>query len=126
MATADYGSYPSQYKAVVEGYLHGRLKDPDSLRIQYLNAPQRGFQGLGGATYGYVVCATVNAKNSFGGYTGPRPAYFMIRNEAVVQAHIGDGSYGSAMAEGMCKNFVGNFAPPPGTRHQGINPAWGL
>jgi hypothetical protein len=44
-----------------------RLKDPNSRQIAYVGKP-----------YGSAVCGTINAKNSFGGYTGQQVflAYF--------------------------------------------------
>lgn len=109
LANADFGSYPSNYEATIRSYMSTRLKDPYSAQYQFLNAPQRGFQGFGGAKYGYVVCAQVNAKNSFGGYTGGRPAYFLIRNDVIIDSSIGDGSYADAFANGKCEKFVGRY-----------------
>ncbi|QYY33554.1 hypothetical protein K2O51_31480 (plasmid) [Cupriavidus pinatubonensis] len=118
LAAADYGSYPMNYEEIIRDYMSSRLKDPFSAQYQFQNSPQRGFYGLGGAQYGFVVCALINAKNSYGGYTGARPAYFMIRDGAVVNATIGDGSYGDAMASGKCQKFVGKFGSAPVARRQ--------
>lgn len=107
LAQADYGGYPSDYREVVESYMSGILKDPGSAQYQYLNSPQRAWSGLGGSLYGYAVCVNINAKNSYGGYVGGRPNYFLIHNGAVVRTVQGDGQYGDAMAEGACKSFVG-------------------
>ncbi len=64
-------------KAVVT-YFSGVLKDPDSARYQFMPAVN-GIARMGSLTMkGWFMCGTINAKNSFGGYTGAQPflAYF--------------------------------------------------
>ena len=58
---------PSDYQQRVDAVLVRLLKDPVSRQITYTATP-----------YGSLVCGTVNARNSFGGYTGAQPfvAYF--------------------------------------------------
>lgn len=106
LSIADYGSYPSNYERIIKNYLRSSLKDPDSAQLTFLNSPKSGWNGLGGAKYGYIVCAQINGKNSFGAYVGYRPAYFMIKNDVVIDATLGDGKYGDAIAQGKCKKFV--------------------
>lgn len=106
LATADYGNYPSEFKEVIKAYTAGILKDPDSAKYEFLNYPVRGYWGLGGPKYGYVVCANINAKNGFGGYTGSKVSYFMIRNGVVIDASISsDGSYGETIAAAKCRPY---------------------
>jgi hypothetical protein len=57
-------SLPANYQQVIDAYFVTTLKDPDSRRIVYGSNP-----------YGSLVCGTVNARNSFGGYTGQQPFY---------------------------------------------------
>lgn len=102
MASADYGPYPSDYERTVKNHMNGVLKDPESARYDFFERPKPGWNGLGGAKFGYIVCANINAKNSYGGYTGNRLSYFMIRNDRVIYDSHGDGGYGSAMTEGLC------------------------
>jgi len=52
---------PADYKAQIDSSLKDILKDPDSRKVEFL------------AVHGGVVCGSVNAKNSYGGYTGPQP-----------------------------------------------------
>ena len=52
-------SLPSDYRAKIDRAFVYMLKDPDSRKIDYVGRP-----------YGSAVCSTVNARNSFGGYTG--------------------------------------------------------
>jgi hypothetical protein len=58
---------PSNYQQLIDARFVDILKDPDSRRVEYLDNP-----------YGSLVCGTINARNSYGGYTGKHPflAYF--------------------------------------------------
>lgn len=103
LETADYGSYPSNYKTIISDYMYGILKDPSSAEYKYLNSPQTGWNSWGGTKFGYIVCAYINAKNSFGGYNGARLYYFLIKNNKVILQHGGDGDFSQAAAEGSCK-----------------------
>ena len=89
---ADYGMPISQVdaEAAAKAYLASRLKDPMSAVITW-SAVEKGFVGsaplLGRkAAYGYLLNGSVNAKNSFGGYTGAKPYQFLFRNGVVVYA----------------------------------------
>ena len=85
MSSADYGPPPSNYETTIKDYLSETLKDPYSADIKYLFEPRKDWTGLGGnKQFGYAVCARVNAKNSFGAYTGFKLAYFLIRHDQVV------------------------------------------
>ncbi len=103
---ADYGFYPTDFESTIRAHLRSQLKDPDSAQISFLNSPKSGWYALGGLKYGYVVCAQINSKNSFGAYVGYRPAYFMIRNDIVIDFSLGDGNYGNAIVQGKCKAFT--------------------
>lgn len=82
---ADYGQRvtPDQYEQIPY-YMASRLKDPDSAKYRYLHAPIKAYvnDGLirGGEVVfvGWLVPFEVNAKNSYGGYTGwePYTAYY--------------------------------------------------
>ena len=42
------------------------------------------FYGMGREPhYGWRVCAGINAKNSYGGYVGEKPYFFLLRDSAV-------------------------------------------
>jgi hypothetical protein len=86
-ARADYGSYPSSYESVVKKYFEYTLKDPDSVQYRGITSPKKWWLGnrIDGAKYGYLVCATSNAKNSFGAYTGYSTDALLIRNDTVIQ-----------------------------------------
>lgn len=83
-ATADFGPYPAGYQDQIQSYLDGRLKDPYSAQVEFGTPYKAGmYQGLlfgNGWDFGYAVKADVNAKNSYGGYTGSQPYYFFIRD----------------------------------------------
>jgi hypothetical protein len=64
IAIAQAGQRPADYKKPVDLYIAGLLKDPESRKVVYTGNP-----------YGGLVCGTINAKNSYGGYTGAEPFY---------------------------------------------------
>lgn len=92
MAAADYGSPIAQdvAQAKVIEFLSHTLKDPESARIEW-GMIEKGWVKdgavYGGATvFGYGLSARVNAKNSFGGYVGAEPYFFLFRNGDLVRA----------------------------------------
>ncbi|RKF36715.1 hypothetical protein [Paraburkholderia fungorum] len=113
MASADYGTYPDNYQDVIHDYMENVLKDPDSARYDYLNSPQSGWRRTSnGLKFGYVVCVNINARNSYGGYTGAQPSYFMLRDGTVVSTVHGDGQYMDSLVAGLCKDFIGRYRSP--------------
>jgi len=60
-------SLPANYQQLIDAEFVATLKDPESRKIVYGRNP-----------YGSLVCGTLNARNSYGGYTGQQPfhAYF--------------------------------------------------
>lgn len=105
-AAADYGSYPADFEQIIRNHMSRKLKDPESARYEFLNQPKAAWATLGGKKFGYAVCTNINAKNSFGGYVGSRPSYFLIRNGAVISESHGDGNYADAWVQGRCKAIV--------------------
>jgi hypothetical protein len=59
VATADFGSYPSNYEEIVKSYYSRVLKDPDAAKYQNITLPEKFWYGnrFEGAKYGYKVCA---------------------------------------------------------------------
>ena len=90
--SADYGAsvYQSDAETAVRTYFNGRLKDPDSARYSFGNV-QRGW-AVGDAFHGrkldagYLLEVSVNAKNSYGGYTGAKPYRFLLHNDRIIKA----------------------------------------
>lgn len=92
---AYYGTYPENYKEIVMSYASRQLKDPDSATYTFMGAPQKGhvyiWRGLVGGLltghvleFGYKGDVGINAKNSYGGYTGMQRHYYIIRDNQVV------------------------------------------
>jgi hypothetical protein len=81
VARADAGPVPADYAQQIDQWLRYNLKDYDSANIQ-LGEPAKDYsnslQGHNVITYGWMVAAQINAKNSFGGYTGFTPYQFFF------------------------------------------------
>jgi hypothetical protein len=99
LANADYGKPMEKSTAVhiAESWLTGVLKDPESARHNW-NTFDKGWvrkRWLSGEfLFGYVLKGTVNAKNSFGGYSGPRRYVFLFNDGSLV------GVWGEEKAQG--------------------------
>lgn len=80
---------PQGYQQSVPLYFETRLKDPDSAKYQY-GTPAKAYanNGLayGGkvAWSGYALPVAVNAKNSYGGYTGYKPYVILFNGDTPV------------------------------------------
>jgi len=72
------------------------LKDPDSAKFPGIMTRRSGMDSFG--TPEDIVCGTVNAKNSFGGYTGPRIFAFRMVKQIVTI----DGDSGFAAGSSWC------------------------
>ena len=110
LASLDYGSAPTDYKKSIERYLDSTLKDPDSKKVEYISTPVTQWYKAnpmygGNLMAGYAVCAYVNAKNSYGGYTGGKLSWFLIKNDRVTLAFISStrDSFETVQAERACK-----------------------
>jgi hypothetical protein len=95
---ADFGGYPTEYKATVDDWIQRQLIDPDSRKIEYTRVPDRYFWALSNPHYGYLICGNVNSKNRMGGYSGRSMFWAMLRGAGVVSGRIADtdGSIGIA------------------------------
>lgn len=93
--------------AMIEAHLRSKLKDPDSAQFTWPNPFVHGwYQRPFGQRYlGWITCGTVNAKNSYGGYTGRTAAIGVIRSGSVVESNMDEPSdrYGSFVAEACRK-----------------------
>lgn len=92
--TADWGPAPENYEQKIKAYYEVLLKDPDSARYRF-SPPVKGWvnEGLaygGGIQWmGWMVNVDINARNSFGGYTGAKPHWALFTNGEIVR-HIED------------------------------------
>lgn len=83
--SVDYGAYPKNYEQRIRQDLENRLLDFDSAKIKIILPPKKTYEISNKYTYDndlvrrvsgweakafYSVCVNVNAKNSYGGYTG--------------------------------------------------------
>ncbi len=104
IAAADYGSYPGDYKEVIQQHFYKILFDPYSAQYSDWRGPSSGYwaKPFGGETvFGYRACVEVNAKNRMGGYTGSQQYFFMMRNGSIVYV---DGGYTGGMAQQIANN----------------------
>jgi len=85
-AAADYGPEPDWYtcRAAIRILIQGVLKDPGSAEFRWYGFERAwwGSRGLfgPGITYGWRMAVDVNAKNSFGAYTGYETWWFYFRD----------------------------------------------
>lgn len=92
---ADYGSYPTNYEQLIRNHLSSSLKDPDSARYGKFSKPRKEHViQANEALYGYSVCIPVNAKNSYGGYTGNHTYWYFFRNGQIVRSQDIDSNTG--------------------------------
>lgn len=79
----DFGPPPVAYEESIKAHMETMLKDPESARYRF-GQPRKGYANRGMAYggqvlfVGYVVPVQVNAKNSFGGYTGFKPYQALV------------------------------------------------
>ena len=105
-ANADYGQYPSNHVDLVKQWASANLKDPDSVRYTRISKPRKEFmvENLK-PSFGYSVCATINAKNSYGGYTGNQTYWMMIQNGKVTRSqNINSNFLGKTISRGHYVN----------------------
>ena len=96
VAAADFGKLPTDYKEMVKRDLLGQLKDPYSA-VMTFGEPRKGYaaKGLvngGGNRFGYYIPVAVNAKNSYGGYTGDQMYYYFF-TEGILYMTYGPPEY---------------------------------
>jgi hypothetical protein len=74
----DYGVLPPDYKSDITNYFNANLKDPYSAHYTFYEPVETSwYQGWSTHKfYGWKVMVDVNAKNSFGGYTGNQSYFF--------------------------------------------------
>lgn len=109
LESADYGNYPENYEGIIKSHMNTVLKDPYSAQYRFLNSPRKAWNGWGGTKFGYVVCVNINAKNGFGGYTGEKLYYFLLKNNVVILDFGGDSDFSKAGAEGSCNEILSTY-----------------
>jgi hypothetical protein len=91
IASGNYGEYQTQEQCQqkVISYMGARLKDADSARYQFGKCEKKYFPGVVlyavPRHFGYGIEFSVNAKNSFGGYTGFKKHLIVINNNNILR-----------------------------------------
>ena len=105
---ADFGVIP-EVGDDVKAYFAMFLKDPASAQFRkghlgkaYCN---KGIAWGGDVVwYGYAANIYVNAKNSYGGYTGFKPYTVIWNRDGSINKHISGDDFGnSSLASGLCR-----------------------
>ena len=79
---------PADAMAEARSEVTGKLKDPESAR--FTDVTYRPDQPNARGEPTDVVCGMINAKNSYGGYTGAKPfVYFVDRRQVTMSDGIG-------------------------------------
>lgn len=105
LETADVGTQPNNYQALVESAVREKLKDPDSAKFSNFTNPRKEVMVENhNFIYGYSTCVLVNAKNSYGGYTGNQLYWVFIRNDKVLRIQNTSGAYGGLIFRGRAIN----------------------
>lgn len=82
---ADYGAYPVNHKAIIKIHYARILKDPTSVIYGAITKPIKDHAiASRKPIFGYSVCVSVNAKNSFGGYAGMETTWFLFRDSKII------------------------------------------
>lgn len=93
LTAADYGSPISQPEAedAARAFLKRYLKDPESAEMDWGTVQKRWLREApingGKLKFGYMLTANINAKNSFGAYTGYKPYQFFFFNGTLVSVY---------------------------------------
>jgi hypothetical protein len=110
---------PSSTQDAAVAWLQENLKDPDSARYRGFRPPVAGVLALpnlnarGGQDFehfgstrraGWFMCGQVNAKNSYGGYTGFEP--FMVYFSPADPSIVTDGWIGDIVGD-WCRGLYG-------------------
>lgn len=106
----DYGPKPTDPDRIMQDYLRGQLKDPYSAQVEMRAVGRITTKSslLVPTTYGWGICAVVNAKNSYGGYTGFKPVVVIWRSGVgIVQAYGSDSAIDETVARAACRHVGG-------------------
>ena len=86
---ADHGTYSENYQEIIKKWYMSNLKDPNSAVFVNFSKPRKEHaitnQFKKEVVYGYSACATVNAKNSYGGFAGTKTKWFLFKNGKIVK-----------------------------------------
>jgi hypothetical protein len=100
------GALPKDYRALIAKKMNAQLKDAGSAKVEYVGSPRlMDFPIVTkNAIRGYGVCMNVNAKNSFGAYTGVTRAGAFIVYGMVFDIFYANGTdTDRQIVDGLCK-----------------------
>ena len=81
MSPASWPARPADHATAADRYLALTLKDPASVQLYQLSEP--GMCQMPGFGARWCACVVVNAKNSFGGYTGAQRHLLVYAGDGV-------------------------------------------
>ena len=90
----NFGSVPTDYKDKIVAYYQMVLKDPESAKYRF-GTPYTAYTNIGTAAggevswSGWAVDVQINAKNSYGGYTGFETERVLFKNNTVYKLPYG-------------------------------------
>ena len=90
-ASADYGKYPDNFEKIIKERMQTVLKDPESARYRFDSPPKKSntvAKNRQDMQYCWIVFFFVNAKNSYGGYTGDKLGDVCIRNGQIIDQSL--------------------------------------
>ena len=102
LTLADAGPPPADVSEAVRTALRYRLKDFETARIEMAMQPRpvvfASTTGMNAGGAGWEICPMVNAKNSFGAYTGFKPIFILWKQGEVIDFNA------SEMAAFWCRD----------------------
>lgn len=105
LETANVGAQPNNYKEAVEAAIRSQLKDPDSAKFSAMTTPRKEVMvEHRDFVYGYSTCLYVNAKNSYGGYSGDQLYWVFMRDNQVLRVKNTASPYGGIIFVGRPVN----------------------
>lgn len=109
---ANYGTYPDNYQELMKAWFQDNLKDPDSAKYSGYTNPikEHAIENVNAkkVIYGYSACVYVNAKNSYGGYTGKKQYWFFFNNGKILRAKDTSSAFGRIVYRGHPINCAPN------------------
>lgn len=117
---------PENWGEVIDDYLNGSLKDPYSAVKRVTRGPRYGEYRRAFMRYtGWMICMTVNAKNSYGGYTGAKRYLFLIDPDYSLSVFTPDFDGDVAISRPMDAECA-RAADPVNSEDPATNPKFGL
>lgn len=105
--TYDFGAAPTNAEDQIKRYFSRTLKDPMSATYEF-SEPFKGrcdvdwLDPSSEFAIGWVVQTNVNAKNSYGGYTGAQPYAFFFAADQTMKKVVGGNKFGRG---GSCRQL---------------------